>query len=189
MTPWTVAHQAPVSVVFHKQEYWSRLPFPSPRDLPEPWTKSRFPAGSLLICGQILYQLSHYGSPLSALTVSYFSCQGCWSATQGASDPTPGCPTDPVVEPCSAPTLVHGQLEVGGHQCKHRVHLWIVETEAHPLPLPPHPWWFKAWSLSSPLHLPMHSLMMCLPILSPSLFLSPCFPLLLLEMYTLIKYW
>ena len=31
----------------------------------------------------------------------------------------------------------------GGHQCKHRVHLWIVETEAPPLPLPPCPWCFK----------------------------------------------
>ena len=35
-TPWTVAHQAPPSMEFSRQEYWSRLPFPSPRDLPNP---------------------------------------------------------------------------------------------------------------------------------------------------------
>ena len=35
-TPWTVAHQAPLSMGFSKQEYWSRLPFPSPGDLPSP---------------------------------------------------------------------------------------------------------------------------------------------------------
>ena len=35
-TPWTVAHQAPLSMGFSKQEYWSGLPFPSPGDLPNP---------------------------------------------------------------------------------------------------------------------------------------------------------
>ena len=30
VTPWTGAHQAPVSMRFSRQEYWSRLPFPSP---------------------------------------------------------------------------------------------------------------------------------------------------------------
>ena len=32
--PWTVARQAPLSMEFPRQEYWSRLPFPSPGDLP-----------------------------------------------------------------------------------------------------------------------------------------------------------
>ena len=35
-TPWTVALQAPLSMGFYKQEYWSGLPFPSPGDLPNP---------------------------------------------------------------------------------------------------------------------------------------------------------
>ena len=35
-TPWTVAYQAPPSVEFSRQEYWSGLPFPSPGDLPDP---------------------------------------------------------------------------------------------------------------------------------------------------------
>ena len=35
-TPWTVAYQAPLSMEFSRQEYWSGLPFPSPGDLPDP---------------------------------------------------------------------------------------------------------------------------------------------------------
>ena len=42
-TPWTVAHQAPLSMGFSRQEYWSRLPFPSPGDLPDPEIKLRSP--------------------------------------------------------------------------------------------------------------------------------------------------
>ena len=35
-TPWTVAYQGPLSMGFSRQDYWSGLPFPSPRDLPNP---------------------------------------------------------------------------------------------------------------------------------------------------------
>ena len=35
-TPWTVAHQSPLSMGFSRQEYWSGLPFPSPGNLPDP---------------------------------------------------------------------------------------------------------------------------------------------------------
>ena len=42
-TPWTVAHQAPPSMEFSRQEYWSGLPFPSPRDLPDPGIEPRSP--------------------------------------------------------------------------------------------------------------------------------------------------
>ena len=35
-TPWTLSHQAPLSMGFPRQEYWSGLPFPSPGDLPDP---------------------------------------------------------------------------------------------------------------------------------------------------------
>ena len=43
-TPWTVAYQAPPSMGFSSQEYWSRLPFPSPGDLPNPGIEPRSPA-------------------------------------------------------------------------------------------------------------------------------------------------
>ena len=36
MTPWTVAYQAPLSMGFFRQGYWSGLPFPSPGNLPDP---------------------------------------------------------------------------------------------------------------------------------------------------------
>ena len=35
VTPWSIAHHAPLSMGFPRQEYWSRLPFPSPGDLPK----------------------------------------------------------------------------------------------------------------------------------------------------------
>ena len=39
VTPWTVAHQTPLSVEFIRQECWSAVPFPSPEDLPNPRIK------------------------------------------------------------------------------------------------------------------------------------------------------
>ena len=44
VTPWTVAHQAPLSMEFSRQEYWSGLLFPSPGDLPNPGNESMSPA-------------------------------------------------------------------------------------------------------------------------------------------------
>ena len=43
-TPWTVACQAPPSVGISRQQYWSRLPFPSLGDLPDPGIKPGSPA-------------------------------------------------------------------------------------------------------------------------------------------------
>ena len=51
VTPWIVARQAPLSMEFFRQEYWSGLPFPSPWDLPNQGTESWSPklqADSLL---------------------------------------------------------------------------------------------------------------------------------------------
>ena len=44
MTPWTVARQAPPSMEFSRQVYWSGLPCPSPWDLPDPGIEPRSPA-------------------------------------------------------------------------------------------------------------------------------------------------
>ena len=54
-TPWTLAHQAPLSMEFYRQEYWSGLPFPSPGHLPNL---------GLPHCRQTLFHLSHQGIPL-----------------------------------------------------------------------------------------------------------------------------
>ena len=47
-TPWTVAHQASLSMGFSRQQLWSGLPFPSPGDLPDPGIKPVLQADSLL---------------------------------------------------------------------------------------------------------------------------------------------
>ena len=43
-TPWSVAHQAPLSMGFPRQDYWSELPFPFPGHLPNPGIKLTSPA-------------------------------------------------------------------------------------------------------------------------------------------------
>ena len=43
VTPWTEPHQAPLSIGSPRQEYWSRLPFASPRDLHDPWIEPMSP--------------------------------------------------------------------------------------------------------------------------------------------------
>ena len=57
-TPWTVAHQIPLSIGFSRQKYQSGLPFPSLGDLHNSGIKPR-----PLYCRQILNHLSHQGSP------------------------------------------------------------------------------------------------------------------------------
>ena len=57
-TPWTVTCQAPLSMEFSRQEYWSRQLFPPPGDLPDPGIKPRSPT----FHRQIFYHLSHQGS-------------------------------------------------------------------------------------------------------------------------------
>ena len=42
--PWTAAHQAPLSMEFYRQGYWSGWPFPSPGDLSDPGVEPRSPA-------------------------------------------------------------------------------------------------------------------------------------------------
>ena len=54
-TPWTIACQAPLSIRFSRQEYWSGLPIPSPADLPNLGIEPRSPVWGR----QILYQLSY----------------------------------------------------------------------------------------------------------------------------------
>ena len=44
VTPWPIAHQAPLSMGFLRQEYWSGLPCPPPEDLPSPGIKPMSPA-------------------------------------------------------------------------------------------------------------------------------------------------
>ena len=61
--PWTVAHQAPLSMEFPKQEYWSGLPFLTLGDLP-PRDQTRVSCVSC-ISRQILYHLATWEVPMS----------------------------------------------------------------------------------------------------------------------------
>ena len=60
-TPWTAARQAPLSMGFSRQEYWSRSPFPSPGDLPDPGIE----AGALMF---------------PALASRFFTTSATWEA-------------------------------------------------------------------------------------------------------------
>ena len=55
--PWTVAHPAPLSMEFSRQEYWSGMPFPTPGNLSDPRIEPMSPA-RVLHCRRILYYLA-----------------------------------------------------------------------------------------------------------------------------------
>ena len=119
-TPWTVAHQAPPSMGFSRQEYWSGLPFPSPGDLPNPGIEPRSPtlqADALIseppgktkdkgtkvkLKVKLLSRVRLFETPL---TVAHqappsmgFSKQEYWS---GLPFPSPGNLPDPGIKPGS----------------------------------------------------------------------------------------
>ena len=68
VTLWAVAHQAPLSMQFPRQEYWSGLPFPSPGYLPDPGIEPASPAWQA-----DPLPLSHLGSPYVLLQVIEYS--------------------------------------------------------------------------------------------------------------------
>ena len=83
-TPWTVACQAPLSMEFPRQEYWSGLPFPFPGHLPDQGSNLRLQLGR-----QILHYRATWEAPLSLYVHNYFG-----EATQGnarVAAPWEGC--------------------------------------------------------------------------------------------------
>ena len=75
-TPWTVAPQAPPSMAFSRQEYWSGFPFPSPGDLPNPGIEPRSPALQADALASeppgFFYQLSYKGSRIDGSSLFLF---------------------------------------------------------------------------------------------------------------------
>ena len=67
VTLWPVACQAPLSMGFCRQEYWSGLPFPLPGDLPQPGIKTESPVSPALQADSL--PLSHQGSSLPCIHV------------------------------------------------------------------------------------------------------------------------
>ena len=78
----TVARQAPLSMGFSRQEYWSGWPFSSPGDLPDPGTELRPPA----LQADSFYHLSYQGSPpnVSGPCQTYLGAKEPWLRTNDA---------------------------------------------------------------------------------------------------------
>ena len=83
-TLWTVASQAPLSVGFSRQEYWSGLPFPSPGELPHPGIQPRLPA---LLADALLTEL-HAAAAAKSLQSRPTLCDPIDSSPPGS--PVPG---------------------------------------------------------------------------------------------------
>ena len=106
-TPWTVAHQAPLSMGFSRHEYWSGLPFPS-GDLPDPGIKPVSPASPALAGGFFT-------------TSATWQAQEYWSGEPFPSPedlPTSGIePRSPAVQAVSLPSEPPGNLRI--HLCNY----------------------------------------------------------------------
>ena len=67
-THWTITHQAPLSMGFPRHKYCSGLPFPTPRDLPDPGIKPASPALASWLFTTVLFTTTyHLGSPCKFL--------------------------------------------------------------------------------------------------------------------------
>ena len=80
VTSWTVAHQAPLSMEFSRQEYWSRFPFPSPGDVPNTRLNPYLLHWQL---GSVL--LSHKGSPPQTYDLLNLSSASNFTKVKGSS--------------------------------------------------------------------------------------------------------
>ena len=89
-TLWTVAYQAPLSMEFSRQEYWSGLPFPAPGDFPDPGitpgsptlladTLPSEPPGKLMNALLLLLLLSYFSNVRLCATTETAAHQAPWS--------------------------------------------------------------------------------------------------------------
>ena len=93
VTLWTVARQAPLSMGFPRQEYWSGLPFPSPGDLPNPGIEAASPVSLALVGG-------------------FFTARAIWCSAYlvGKKDWGSQCSDTDGLQLCTAPALLLGSL-------------------------------------------------------------------------------
>ena len=79
-TPWTVPHQAPLSMGFPRQEYWSGLPFLPPGDLPDPGNEPMSPglAGRFFTTEPTVNPFQ-WPSPCHNSPFSLFRCRWCFT--------------------------------------------------------------------------------------------------------------
>ena len=120
-TPGTVAHQAPQSMGFSRQEYWSGLPFPPPRDLPNPGIKPtslKLPA----LSGRFFTTSITWETQKQALLAFRAKCSG--SSSSQSRTPRLG----------SAMWGLDPSF-IGGHLCNFN-YLLLVDSPA---------WWYGSW--------------------------------------------
>ena len=125
LTLWTIAHQAPLSMGFSRQEYWSGLPIPSPGDLPNPGMEPVSPVTSALQTDSL--PAEPLGKPQTRVSVQFSSV-------------TQLCPTLFDTMNCSMPGLpVHHQLLEFTQTHVHRVSDVIQPSHPMSSPSPPAP--------------------------------------------------
>ena len=110
VTPWTVVHQAPLSMEFSRQEYW--LPCPPPGIFPtQVWNPSLL---HLLYWKRVLYLLSHWGSPEGSLTKHK---SGGISEAKKPLDANPGDSSKPGFPPCTREHAVASVMSNSSRPC------------------------------------------------------------------------
>ena len=83
VTPWTVAHQAPLPIEFPRQEYWSGLLFPPPGDLPDPGIEPMSSALQLVSCiAGRFFTTEPPGKPQMRVQWEWKLAQSLWKVAQ-----------------------------------------------------------------------------------------------------------
>ena len=96
MIPWTVACQAPLSIGFSRQEYWSGLLFPSLEDLPDPGIE---PGSPVLQADSLLFELQGRPSKgIAAAAAGAKSLQSCMTLCDPIDGSPPGSPVPGILQ-------------------------------------------------------------------------------------------
>ena len=91
-TSWTVAHQAPLSMGFARQEYWRGLPCPSPGDLPKPGIKPMAPTlAGRFFATEPLGKPAHYNDCVFSLKLIFLKKYFKVSVYFDFNDKLPAC--------------------------------------------------------------------------------------------------
>ena len=111
-TPWTGAHQAPPSMGFSRQEYWSGLPFPSPRDLPNPEIVPTSPTVQADALTSELPGKSIYDKPTANIILNGEKLKA-FPLKAGTRQ---GCPLSPLLFNIVLATIIRAEKEIKGIQ-------------------------------------------------------------------------
>ena len=156
LTPWTVAHQAPLSMGFSRQEYWGRLPFSSSGDLPNLGIKPVSPVSPSL-AGR-LFTTEPQGKPIHRFDLFYFSLirYSIQFSSVAQSCPTLWCHESLHARPpCPSPTpRIHSNSHPLSRWCQPAISSSVVPFSSCPQSLlasesfPSTLRWPKYWSFS-----------------------------------------